>query len=163
MKKDILFIIPSLGAGGGEKSLINLLTQIDFDKYNLKSTAIAGYDRTTETVFYNAKYDTTAKVVAFINQTEGYFANKTADAPLLHEFGHHFYNSYVNNLAKSKGMAYNESETIVKQSIYNKIENMGGKMYVEAISGYALDGHKKGDYSEIVAEAYSIGKEGELL
>lgn len=35
MKKDILFIIPSLGAGGGEKSLINLLTQIDFNKYNV--------------------------------------------------------------------------------------------------------------------------------
>lgn len=35
MKKNILFIIPSLGAGGGEKSLINLLTQIDFDKYNV--------------------------------------------------------------------------------------------------------------------------------
>lgn len=35
MKKDILFIIPSLGAGGGEKSLINLLTQMDFDKYNV--------------------------------------------------------------------------------------------------------------------------------
>lgn len=35
MKKDILFIIPSLGAGGGEKSLINLLTQMDFNKYNV--------------------------------------------------------------------------------------------------------------------------------
>lgn len=35
MKKDILFIIPSLGAGGGEKSLINLLTQFDFNKYNV--------------------------------------------------------------------------------------------------------------------------------
>lgn len=35
MKKNILFIIPSLGAGGGEKSLINLLTQMDFNKYNV--------------------------------------------------------------------------------------------------------------------------------
>lgn len=35
MKEDILFIIPSLGAGGGEKSLINLLTQMDFNKYNV--------------------------------------------------------------------------------------------------------------------------------
>lgn len=35
MKKDILFIIPSLGAGGGEKSLINLLIQMDFNKYNV--------------------------------------------------------------------------------------------------------------------------------
>ncbi|MBS5124329.1 MAG: glycosyltransferase [Clostridium sp.] len=35
MKKNILFIIPSLDAGGGEKSLINLLSQFDFNKYNV--------------------------------------------------------------------------------------------------------------------------------
>lgn len=35
MKKDILFIIPSLSAGGGEKSLINLLEQIDYKRYNV--------------------------------------------------------------------------------------------------------------------------------
>lgn len=35
MKKDILFIIPSLCAGGGEKSLINLLEQIDYKRYNV--------------------------------------------------------------------------------------------------------------------------------
>ena len=35
MKKNILFIIPSLGAGGGEKSLINLLSQFDYSKYNV--------------------------------------------------------------------------------------------------------------------------------
>lgn len=35
MKKNLLFVIPSLSAGGGEKSLINLLTQIDYRKYNV--------------------------------------------------------------------------------------------------------------------------------
>lgn len=35
MKKRLLFIIPSLAAGGGEKSLINLLTQIDYDQYEV--------------------------------------------------------------------------------------------------------------------------------
>lgn len=35
MKKNILFIIPSLGAGGGEKSLINLLSQFDYNQYNV--------------------------------------------------------------------------------------------------------------------------------
>ncbi|MDP4083180.1 MAG: glycosyltransferase [Bacillota bacterium] len=34
-KKNVLFVIPSLSAGGGEKSLINLLTQIDYEKYNI--------------------------------------------------------------------------------------------------------------------------------
>lgn len=35
MKKDLLFIIPSLSAGGGEKSLVNLLSQINFRDYNV--------------------------------------------------------------------------------------------------------------------------------
>lgn len=35
MKKEILFIIPSLGLGGGEKSLVNLLSRIDYSQYNV--------------------------------------------------------------------------------------------------------------------------------
>lgn len=35
MKKNILFIIPGLGAGGGEKSLVNLLNQFDYESYNV--------------------------------------------------------------------------------------------------------------------------------
>ncbi|WLR49142.1 glycosyltransferase [Halobacillus litoralis] len=35
MKKRLLFIMPSLAAGGGEKSLINLLSQMDYEKYEI--------------------------------------------------------------------------------------------------------------------------------
>jgi glycosyltransferase involved in cell wall biosynthesis len=35
MKKKLLFVMPSLSAGGGEKSLVNLLSQIDFEQYNV--------------------------------------------------------------------------------------------------------------------------------
>ena len=35
MKKNLLFVMPSLSAGGGEKSLVNLLGQIDYTKYNV--------------------------------------------------------------------------------------------------------------------------------
>ena len=35
MKKNLLFVIPSLDAGGGEKSLVNLLSQIDYQIYNV--------------------------------------------------------------------------------------------------------------------------------
>ncbi|GIM28741.1 glycosyl transferase [Clostridium polyendosporum] len=35
MKKNILFIIPSLCAGGGERSLLNLLNEIDYKLYNV--------------------------------------------------------------------------------------------------------------------------------
>lgn len=35
MKKDILFVIDSLGSGGAEKSLVSLLTLFDYSKYNV--------------------------------------------------------------------------------------------------------------------------------
>ncbi|MBD3842651.1 MAG: glycosyltransferase, partial [Campylobacterales bacterium] len=35
MKKKILFVMPSLSAGGAEKSLVNLLSQFDFDKFEV--------------------------------------------------------------------------------------------------------------------------------
>lgn len=35
MKKKLLFVIPSLDAGGGEKSLVNLLNTLDFDRYTV--------------------------------------------------------------------------------------------------------------------------------
>ena len=35
MKKKLLFVIPSLDAGGGEKSLVNLLNTLDFDCYTV--------------------------------------------------------------------------------------------------------------------------------
>ncbi|MFC5684422.1 glycosyltransferase [Flavobacterium sp. MAHUQ-51] len=35
VKKKILFVIPGLDAGGAEKSLVNLLNQIDFDSYEV--------------------------------------------------------------------------------------------------------------------------------
>ena len=34
-KKNLLFVIPSLTAAGGEKSLVNLLSQIDYNLYNV--------------------------------------------------------------------------------------------------------------------------------
>lgn len=35
MKKKLLFIMPSLSAGGGEKSLVNLLSQLDYSKFSV--------------------------------------------------------------------------------------------------------------------------------
>lgn len=35
MKKNLLFIMPSLTAGGGERSLVNLLSKIDYEQYNV--------------------------------------------------------------------------------------------------------------------------------
>ncbi|WP_307206499.1 glycosyltransferase [Paenibacillus harenae] len=35
MKKNLLFVMPSLSSGGGERSLITLLSQIDYDSYDV--------------------------------------------------------------------------------------------------------------------------------
>ena len=35
MKKNIVFVIPSLTAGGAEKSLVNLLNTIDYTLFNV--------------------------------------------------------------------------------------------------------------------------------
>ena len=35
MKKKLLFVIPNLGVGGAEKSLVNLLNELDYDKYEV--------------------------------------------------------------------------------------------------------------------------------
>ena len=35
MKKNLVFIIPSLEAGGAEKSLVNLLNTIDYQEYSV--------------------------------------------------------------------------------------------------------------------------------
>ncbi|MFH5186070.1 glycosyltransferase [Paenibacillus sp. TAB 01] len=35
MKKNVLFVMPGLTAGGGEKSLINLLSHMDYEQYNV--------------------------------------------------------------------------------------------------------------------------------
>jgi hypothetical protein len=35
MKKNLLFVMPGLDAGGGEKSLVNLLGVIDTENYNI--------------------------------------------------------------------------------------------------------------------------------
>lgn len=35
MKKKLLFIMPSLASGGGEKSLVTLLSKIDYDRYSV--------------------------------------------------------------------------------------------------------------------------------
>lgn len=35
MKKNLLFVMPSLSAGGGERSLVNLLSQMNYEEYNV--------------------------------------------------------------------------------------------------------------------------------
>ena len=36
MKKKILFVINSMGCGGAEKSLLSLLSLLDYDRYDVR-------------------------------------------------------------------------------------------------------------------------------
>ena len=40
-KTKLLFVIPSLGTGGAEKSLVNLLVELDYTKYEVDLFLIA--------------------------------------------------------------------------------------------------------------------------
>ena len=54
MKKNILFVMPSLSAGGGEKSLVNLLSQIDYTQYNV-DLFLLNHDEVSLWNFYQKK------------------------------------------------------------------------------------------------------------
>ena len=53
--------------------------------------AIGGYDRTSNTMYINSKYNTKEKMLKYLSETEGFFANTTVYAPIKHELGHKYY------------------------------------------------------------------------
>lgn len=97
MKKKILFVIPSLGAGGAEKSLVNLLNQIDFELYEVdlflfsneglflnslpKEVYIIGHDKTFKK-FNSALFDSSycflrkAKISLFFSRIKFFLTNR---------------------------------------------------------------------------------------
>ena len=67
--------------------------------------AIGGYARFTNTMFINSKYNTKDKILKYINQRAGFFANKTIYAPLLHELGHKYYYDVIEKYSIQKKSA----------------------------------------------------------
>jgi len=86
-----------------QKAVLFHFAVVDFDRHNINSNAIGGYDRNTGILYINSKYDTPEKVLGFVNQTQGMFANNTQYAPILHELGHKYYYDSINKLAISQG------------------------------------------------------------
>lgn len=135
---------------------------VNFENYNINPLAIGGYDKVTNVVWINRKYDTPEKILGFVNQTEGNFANKTQYAPCLHELGHKYYEDCIKALASSENMSYNEAKISIDRNLYTYIEHNGGSMFVSTISTYAKNGYNKGLFTEVVAECFSIQGEDKI-
>ena len=134
--------------------LLNIVV-INFSVFGID--AIGGYARSTNTMFINSKYNTKDKILKYINKNNGFFANKTIYAPLLHELGHKYYYDVIENYSLNQNISYNEAEQITKDKIadYVHCRNFDGKFLKKNLSKYAQDGYTQGKYGEIIAEAFS--------
>ena len=135
---------------------------IDFDKHNITpkgKEAIGGYKIETGFIYINTKYDTTEKILGFVNKSKGYFANTTEYAPLLHELGHKYYEDSIKRLVISENISYNDAKRKINRRIYDYIQSKGGDFFVEEnLSGYSNLGWKADvdGYTEIIAESFSV-------
>ena len=129
---------------------------VDFDKCGLNVQAIGGYDKETGILYLNSKYNTSGKILDFVNEKAGYFANNTEFAPILHELGHKYYEDCVKSLAISENMEYNKAKISIDGKIYDFLHsnNLGDTLSKE-ISEYAQLGYDCYNYSEIIAECFS--------
>lgn len=130
---------------------------VDFRQHHLNPNAIAGYDKITDTMYMNSIYDSSEKILEYVNLIPGQFANNTEYAPILHELGHKFYEDRIKRLAISENIGYNESKKKIDRRIFEYIESKHNPDFVlESISDYAADGESSGNFTEIIAECFSV-------
>lgn len=136
---------------------------INFDNYKINSNAIGGFHSKTGVMYINNKYDSPEKILEFVNKNEGFFANKTQYAPFLHELGHKYYEDCVNSLAISKQIEYNKSKSIINHKIYNFINDNNLEDKIDHIlSTYAQIGYVNSNYTELIAESFSVKENNSL-
>lgn len=131
---------------------------VNFEKHGLNPNAIAGFERNSGIMYINSKYDTSEKILEFVNKNKGQFANNTELAPILHELGHNYYENSVKALAKAENMEYNKAKNIIDGRIYDYIHerNTNGNFIENSISGYAEQGFIDHKFTEIIAECFSV-------
>lgn len=127
---------------------------VDFEKHGIsgKLDAIGGYDRNSDTLFLNSKYDTRQKILEYVNRQD-MFANKTEYAPILHELGHKYYYDSIKRLAKSDGIGYNKAKKIIDSRI---LDAVNGVDVCDDISQYAKIGLIQNKPTEIAAECFTV-------
>ena len=156
-EKALLAIQPELPEG----FQIPKIAVVDFQKHRLNPSenkiAIAGYDKITNTMYVNNIYDSSEKVLEYVNRLPGWFANTTEQAPFLHELGHKFYEDCIKRLAISEDIGYNESKKKIDRRIFNHIEEQHDSDFIRKfLSVYADKGWTSGEFTEIIAECFSV-------
>lgn len=75
-----------------------------------------------------------------------------------HELGHKYYYDSIKNLAKVKNIEYNRAKKIIDDRIYDYIHerNSDGKFLLNNLGVYSNNGYLKGQYTEVIAEAFSV-------
>ena len=124
--------------------------------------AIGMYDRNSNMLFLNSIYDTENKIVDFVTRNDGYFANQTVYAPLLHELGHARFEILVKSIAKKHGLSYNKAKELIHQKMDEVLKIYKFKSEVPLkrfLSNYAHDGMERHLIQEVYAEAFSIENE----
>lgn len=133
---------------------------VDFRQHHLNPNAIAGYDKTTDTMYMNSIYDSSEKISEYVNRLPGWFANTTEHAPILHELGHKFYEDCIKRLAISENIGYNESKKKIDRRIFAYVEKQKNSTFVkDKLSLYAHEGWQSGKFTEIIAECFSARTE----
>lgn len=128
---------------------------VNFESNGLNPSAIGGYDSKTGILYVNSLYDTPKKILDYVLRKKGWFANTTEYAPILHEIGHKYYEDTINRLAKNRNICYNKAQTIVNGIIYDRTHKIQGEL-TEKLSEYASSGYRQYNYTEIIAECYSV-------
>ena len=135
---------------------------VDFEKQGLNVNAIGGYHEKTGMLFINSVFDTKEKILEFVNRNQGRFANTTEFAPYLHELGHKFYYGSIKSIEKANKISYSEAKRNVDRNIVAYIDNNCRELLQSKISTYANNGYLLGDYTEIVAECFSVKSSNSL-
>ena len=129
---------------------------VDFESNGLNPNAIGGYDKKTDTLYINKKYNTLKKIKRFVSENNREFADNTIYAPITHELGHKYYEKCVTAIAKSKNMGYNDAKRLIDRQIDEFIakndlkDNLGS-----TLSEYAKKKYNQGKYTEVIAESFS--------
>lgn len=119
--------------------------------------AIGGHDPKSGKLIFNSKYNSYKKILEYVNREPGRFANKTIYAPYLHELGHKYYEDCVKSLAFSENIEYNKAKSIINHRLYDYIteNNLSDQIEIK-ISKYAFDKFEKDDFSDLIAECFSV-------
>lgn len=135
---------------------------VDFDKNEINSNAIGGFDTETGILYINSKYNTRNKILDYLNENQGWFANTTIEAPFLHELGHKYFEERLKKLAKSQNISYNEAKRIVRKKMSQYLAEKGSDDFISKnLSGYAKYGEVTGKIQEIFAESFSVWGENQ--